>query len=62
MDRNIFISCFGEIKDKRIERTKAHNLLDIIVLILFSIMSGAQTFEEIEQFGKLHIEWLKCIR
>jgi predicted transposase YbfD/YdcC len=59
MERNIFISCFGEIKDKRIERTNAHNLLDIIVLILFSIMSGAQTFEEIEQFGKLHIEWLK---
>jgi predicted transposase YbfD/YdcC len=59
MDRNIFISCFGEIKDKRVERTKAHNLLDIIALVLFSIMSGAQTFEEIEQFGKLHIDWLK---
>ena len=59
MDYNIFVSCFGGIKDKRIERTKDHNLLDIIGIVLFSIMSGAQTFEEIEQFGKLHANWLK---
>src|SRR5579863_5925940 len=31
----------------------------IIALTLFAIMSGAQTFEEIEQFGELHINWLK---
>lgn len=59
MDYNIFVSCFGGIKDKRVERTKDHNLLDIIGIVLFSIMSGAQTFEEIEQFGKLHADWLK---
>jgi predicted transposase YbfD/YdcC len=59
MDSSIFIECFGGIKDKRIERTKAHCLLDIIALTLFAIMSGAQTFEEIEQFGELHINWLK---
>ena len=33
-------------------------MLDIIALTLFGIMSGAQTFEEIEQFGELHINWL----
>lgn len=59
MDNNIFIECFGGIKDKRIDRTKAHSLLDIIALTLFGIMSGAQTFEEIEQFGELHINWLQ---
>jgi predicted transposase YbfD/YdcC len=59
MDSNIFIECFGDIEDKRIDRTKEHNLLDIIAIVLFAIMSGAQTFEEIEQFGELHIDWLK---
>lgn len=59
MNKDIFIECFGELKDKRIERTKQHILLDIIALTLFAIMSGAQTFEEIEMFGKLHIKWLK---
>ncbi len=59
MDHNIFIACFGNLEDNRVERTKEHFLLDIIALTLFAIMSGAQTFEEIEQFGELHIEWLK---
>lgn len=58
MDNNIFVECFGHLEDKRIERTKAHFLLDIIALVLFAVMSGAQTFEEIEQFGELHIDWL----
>jgi len=59
MDKSIFIECFGGIKDKRIERTKAHSLLDIIAIILFAVMSGAHTFEEIEDFGTLHLNWLK---
>ena len=59
MDHNVFIECFGKLEDQRVERTKEHFLLDIIALTLFAIMSGAQTFEEIEQFGELHITWLK---
>lgn len=59
MDKNIFIECFGGLKDKRINRTKLHALLDVVALTLFAIMAGAQTFEEIELFGELHITWLK---
>lgn len=59
MDNNIFIECFEELVDKRIERHKKHMLLDIVALVLFAIMSGAQTFEEIEYFGDIHIAWLK---
>lgn len=59
MDNNVFVECFGKLEDKRVERTKAHYLLDIVALVLFAVMSGAQTFEEIEQFGELHIIWLK---
>ena len=59
MYKNIFIECFGTLKDKRINRTKLHVLLDVVALTLFAIMAGAQTFEEIELFGKIHITWLK---
>lgn len=59
MDKNIFIECFKEIEDPRINRTKKHLLIDIIALTLFAIMSGAQTFDEIEDFGIDHEEWLK---
>ena len=54
-----FIECFGKIEDPRIERTKKHLLLDIIALAILGIMAGAQSFEEIEDFGSTHEEWLK---
>ena len=54
-----FRECFGKIEDPRIERTKKHHLLDIIALAILGIMAGAQSFEEIEDFGSTHEEWLK---
>lgn len=56
---NIFIESFSKIKDPRVDRHKKHLLMDIVALTLFAIMSGAQTFDEIELFGKLHKKWLK---
>lgn len=55
----VFRDCFGQIEDPRINRTKKHLLIDIIALTLFAIMSGAQTFDEIEEFGLVHEKWLK---
>lgn len=56
---NIFIESFSQIQDPRVERHKKHLLMDVIALTLFAIMSGAQTFDEIEDFGHDHKEWLK---
>src|SRR4030095_9024511 len=56
---NQFKESFGKIKDPRVERTKLHSLLDIIALGILGIMAGAQSFEEVEDFGKTHEEWLK---
>src|SRR3990167_2913774 len=58
MDRR-FHEIFGEIEDPRIERTKLHKLLDIIGLGILGIMAGAQSFEEIEDFGTNHEKWLR---
>lgn len=56
---NQFKESFGSIKDPRVERTKLHSLLDIIALGILGVMAGAQGFEEIEDFGKTHEEWLR---
>lgn len=56
---NIFIETFGQIEDPRINRTKKHLLIDVIALTLFGLMAGAQNFDEIEEFGLGHEEWLK---
>ena len=54
-----FKEIFGCIKDPRVDRTKLHKLLDIIALGILGVMAGAQSFEEIEDFGNAHEEWLK---
>lgn len=46
----VFVECFGSLKDPRVERTKKHLLLDIIALALCGVISGAQNWEEVEDF------------
>lgn len=55
----VFRESFGGVKDPRIERSKKHDLLDIIALAIMGIMAGAQGFEEIEDFGNSHKSWLQ---
>jgi predicted transposase YbfD/YdcC len=50
---------FGEIEDPRVERTRAHYLVDIIVIALFAIISGADSWVGIETYGNSKEEWLK---
>ena len=50
---------FGEIEDPRVERTRAHYLVDIIVIALFAIISGADSWIGIETYGNSKEEWLK---
>ena len=50
---------FGEIEDPRAERTRAHYLVDIIVITLFAVISGADSWVGIETYGNSKQEWLK---
>jgi hypothetical protein len=50
---------FGEIEDPRMERRRAHHLIDIIVIALFAVISGADSWVGIEAYGGETEEWLK---
>lgn len=50
---------FSVLEDPRIERTKKHLLLDIIGVTLIAIISGCNSWVEVEEFGKLREEWLR---
>jgi predicted transposase YbfD/YdcC len=52
---------FAPLKDPRIERTKRHQLLDIIVIALCGIICGAESWVEIVEFGKAKLAWLKQV-
>jgi hypothetical protein len=50
---------FGKVKDPRRERTKRHKLLDIILIAICGVICGADSWVDIELFGKSKLEWLK---
>lgn len=47
---NEFKEIFGLLQDPRVERTKKHELLDIIAIGILGTMARAQSFEEMEDF------------
>jgi predicted transposase YbfD/YdcC len=51
--------CFRPMKDPRIERNKLHKLIDILTIAVCALVSGADNFTEIEEFGNSKIEWLR---
>lgn len=49
---------FSDMKDPRIDRRKLHLLEDIVFISIASVLSGAETWNEIEMYGKQKREWL----
>ena len=47
------------MKDPRVERTRYHNLNDIIFIAIAAVLSGAESWNEIEFYGEMKEEWLK---
>jgi len=43
---------FSAIEDKRVERTKRHLLIDIITITLCAVIAGAETWDDLELYGK----------
>jgi predicted transposase YbfD/YdcC len=50
---------FAQIRDPRIDRTKRHRLLDILVIAICAVICGADSWVDIELFGKAKRKWLK---
>src|SRR3989304_4776331 len=50
---------FATVADPRIDRTKAHDLLDMIVIALCAIVCGADSWVEVEDFGNAKLDWLR---
>jgi predicted transposase YbfD/YdcC len=50
---------FGDIADPRVERTRAHQLLDILAIALFAVLAGADSWVAIETYGNAKRAWLE---
>ena len=50
---------FALLTDPRVERTKQHLLLAIVVIALCAVICGAECWGEIDAFGRAKHKWLK---
>jgi Transposase len=57
MNKNI--SYFSNLPDPRIERSKEHLLEDIIFITIAAVICGAETWNDIENYGKSKENWLR---
>src|ERR1035441_5396437 len=50
---------FAELRDPRVERTREHLLEEILLMVLAAVLSGAESWNEIEGYGKAKQSWFK---
>lgn len=50
---------FADLPDPRVDRTKKHSLGDILVIALCATLAGADSWEEVERFGRAKHDWLR---
>lgn len=53
------VEAFSELDDPRGKNGVQHKLVDIVSIALIAVLAGADSFCEIEDFGKSKQEWLK---
>lgn len=58
-ERGTLFEHFSEMEDPRIDRTKRHQLIDVIVIAICAIVCGADHWTEVELFGKAKKEWFQ---
>ncbi|CCK78449.1 ISAs1 family transposase [Desulfobacula toluolica] len=57
-EKGTLISELSKITDPRIDRRKEHKLIDILTITICAAICGADTWEQIEQYGNSKYEWL----
>jgi predicted transposase YbfD/YdcC len=50
---------FEDLTDPRVERTRVHDLFELVVVALCGTIAGADTWADIERFGNDRLTWLR---
>ena len=53
------IEHFESLPDPRVNRTRDHDLIDILVIGICTLLCGGEGFNDMEDFGKAKQEWFK---
>lgn len=50
---------FKDLPDPRVNRTKDHDLLDILIIAICTLLCGGEGFNDMEDFGNAKLDWFK---
>ena len=50
---------FTRLTDPRVDRTKRHKLIDVVAIAICAVICGADSWVDVELFGKSKKEWLR---
>lgn len=53
------VAHFGQVPDPRIDRRKDHDLIDILVIAVCTLLCAGETFNDMEDFGKAKFDWFR---
>ena len=50
---------FDDLDDPRVERTRRHQLVDILAIAICAAICGADSWVHVELFGRSKLEWFQ---
>ena len=53
------IEHFKDLPDPRVDRTKDHDLIDILVIAICTLLCAGESFNDMEDFGHAKYDWFK---
>jgi len=53
------IEHFKDLADPRIDRTKEHDLIDVLIIAVCCLLCAGESFNDMEDFGRAKEEWFK---
>jgi predicted transposase YbfD/YdcC len=53
------VAHFGSLPDPRLNRTKDHDLIDILVIAICTLLCAGESFNDMEDFGRAKQDWFK---
>lgn len=53
------IEQFQTLSDPRVDRTKEHELIDVLIIAICTLLCGGESFNDMEDFGHAKHDWFK---
>jgi hypothetical protein len=53
------VKYFAELRDPRVERNREHLLEEVVLIAIAAVLSGAESWNGIADYGQAKLEWLK---